>query len=156
MYISYILLGIDGYTDMRALVVYAAIAGQTKYLGPSLNLELNETRCSGLLQPLDRPDATVTPIKSLGTVDVLVNKCSLDPQAPPSTLWQNVNGKVACSCRDDYPAYVVLSGPTPKDPCETFEAGYVPCYAGSDAVTDTRLGMDGCMGNPTQHSISDG
>lgn len=118
-------------TRMWLLLAAAVAQSQTKYLGPPVGLTLSPTTCGDLPSVLTLPDANIT--SAAGAKVVAIDICNnLNPRISPSARWQNVTGKVACSCRDDYPAFTVLAGNPTKDSCQSFEAGYGWLYGEPD------------------------
>ena len=99
--------------DVSVLVAVAA-PDQTRYRGPIVGLDLTEGNCS-LTSPLKPPEATITAAVH-GGFTVALDTCSPASYNGTGRRWEDVNSpKVACSCRDDYPAFTVLPGTPSSD-----------------------------------------
>lgn len=118
---------------MWAILASVAMAvdtqpGQTTYLGPIVNLTLNDETCptpnlvlklsDGLIEEQPRGDYIVVP-----------NQCTM-PFGDYNTApwrWQSQKiGRIACNCRNDYPAWLTLEGGPVPDAgiCESIETAY--------------------------------
>ena len=133
---------------MAVILAAAAVAidtqpGQALYLGPFINLTLSDITCpdtlkegaelklnEALIEEEPRGDYIVVPNKCdvggyFSTFDELYlggNKMDKD-----AWRWQSQKpGRVACNCRNDFPAWLTLRGPDIADQgiCDSYETAY--------------------------------
>jgi hypothetical protein len=114
---------------MWVFILAIAAPPQTTYLGPVVNVTLTDAACSPPV-PLTSPTATLHR-EVHGVESVALNNCTNGNIT--GERWQTENApKVACSCREDYPAFTVLPGRPTKNYCSSFEAGYGWLYGEQD------------------------
>jgi hypothetical protein len=138
---------------MAVILAAAAVAidtqpGQTPYLGPFINLTLNDETCPDTLSEgatLTLKDALIEE-EPRGDYIVVPNQCGVGgyfsefstdnypdgEQVDPSTWrWQSQKpGRVACNCRNDFPAWLTLRGPDIANQgiCDSYETAYAWLY----------------------------
>ena len=114
----------------------AVLANQVPYDGPVLDLVLNGSNCGvDSASDLDNDAHITKDPHPANTYTISLNKCNLHENLDASNRWATVNSKPACSCRNDYPAWLTL--PAEKTPtevkdspyCSGFEAAYGWLYA---------------------------
>lgn len=126
---------------MAAILAAAAVAvdtqpGQALYLGPMVNLTLNDETCppigdgdvlmldEGLIEEQPRGDYLVIP-----------NECDTSGYFSDHYLDANIDSwrwqtqaldRIACNCRNDYPAWLTLRGPDVSNQgiCDSYETAY--------------------------------
>lgn len=133
---------------MVVILAAAAVAidtqpGQTPYLGPFIDLTLNDDTCpdtliegaelklnEALIEEEPRGDYIVVPNQcDVGNYFYTFSEDHLNgaPTDTDAWRWQSQKpGRVACNCRNDFPAWLTLRGPDIADQgiCDSYETAY--------------------------------
>ena len=118
---------------MEFILMASAVAvdnqpGQEVYLGPMVNLTLNDETCPTVNSILFRSEGFIEE-QPRGDYIVIPNECSMDFGDVDTSKWRWQSqelGRIACNCRNDYPAWLTLEGGPVTNPgiCQSFETAY--------------------------------